>query len=102
VRPADRLVRLGGPSALVLAYDQDGRDEIGELLESFALPADGPPVFGLRVEPVPLPPGVRPLPGTRDGGELPRDPGALLRLASGLTVAVRRLPKQAGPQAPLR
>jgi hypothetical protein len=101
VRAADRIVRLGGSSLLVVACDERGADEIAELLESFGLPGEGPPVLGLRLAPASLPPGVRPLPGTRDGGELPRDPGASLRLASALVVAMRRLPRRAGPRAGL-
>ena len=99
MRAADRIVRLGGSSLLVVACDELGADEIAELLESFGLPGEGPPVLGLRVTPASLPPGVRPLPGTRDGGELPRDAGASLRLASALAVAVRRLPLRTGPRA---
>ena len=99
VRAADRIVRLGGSSLLVVACDASGADEIAELLESFGLPGEGPPVLGLRVAPASLPPGVGPLPGTRDGGERPRDPGASLRLASALVVALRRLPSRTGPRA---
>jgi hypothetical protein len=102
VRAADRIVRLGGSSLLVVACDVRGADEIAELLESFGLPGEGPPVLGLTLAPASLPPGVGPLPGTRDGGEMPRDPGASLRLASALAVAVRRLPRRAGPRDGLR
>lgn len=90
VRAAGRVARLHRASALVLAIDRAGAAEIEELLESFGLPAAGLPVFALRVDDVALPGGVRALPGTRDDGVLPRDPGAVLRSASGLAVEMRR------------
>ena len=89
-RAAGRVARLERAAALVVALDRAGAGEIAELLESFGLPAAGRPVVALRVDDVPLPGGARALPGTRDGGMLPRDPGAVLRSASGLAVEVRR------------
>lgn len=89
-RAAGRVVRLDRASALVVALDRAGADEIAELLESFGLPAAGLPVFALRVDDVEFPGGVRTLPGTRGDGVLPRDPGAVLRSASGLAVELRR------------
>lgn len=94
VRPAGRVARLHGATTLVVAIDRDGATEIAELLESFGLSTGLPPVYGLRVDDAPLPAGVSALPGTRRDGEVPRDPGAALRLASRLSVAVRRA---AGP-----
>jgi hypothetical protein len=90
VRPAGRVARLGFPAAVVLAVDRAGRDEIEELVESFGLTDDGPPLFGLRGDDATLPPGVRPLSGTRSGGVAPHDAGAPLRLASALTAGLRR------------
>ena len=90
VRPAARVARLGRPAALVLAVDRAGRDEIEELIESFGLTEDVVPLFGLRGDEAPLPPGVRPLSGTRSGGVAPHDAGAALRLASALTAGLRR------------
>ena len=90
VRPAGRVARLGRPAAVVLAVDRDGHDEIEELIESFGLTGDAPPLYGLRGDDAPLPPGVRPLSGTRSGGAAPHDAGAPLRLASALTAGLRR------------
>lgn len=88
VRSAGRVVRLGRPSALVLGIDRPGTDEIDELLESFGLSGGTLRLFGFTADDAPLPAGVRALSGTRPGGEAPRDPGAALRLASGLTATL--------------
>lgn len=89
VRAAGRVARLGRPSALVLAVDRPGTDELTELIESFGLTGDALQVFGFTVDGAPLPAGVVALSGTRPGGEAPRDAGAALRLASRLTAALR-------------
>jgi hypothetical protein len=90
VRPAGRVARLGRPAAVVLAVDRAGHDEIVELIESFGLADEALPLFGLRGDDAPLPPGVRPLSGTRSDGAAPHDAGAPLRLASALTAGLRR------------
>jgi len=88
VRAAGRVVRLGRPSALVVGVDRPGTDEIAELIESFGLSGGTLQLFGFTADGAPLPACVRPLSGTRRGGEAPRDPGAALRLASGLTATL--------------
>ena len=88
VRAAGRVARLGRPSALVVAVDRSGTDEIDELIESFGLSGGSLQVLGFTADDAPLPAGVRALSGTRRGGEAPRDPGAALRLASGLTATL--------------
>lgn len=89
VRPAGRVARLGRPAALVLAVDRAGRHELDELIESFGLTGAPLPLYGLRADEAALPPGVRPLGGTRPGGVPPHDAGAPLRLASALTAGLR-------------
>ena len=95
LRPAGRVARLGRPNALVLAVDRTGRHELEELIESFGLTGSPLPLFGFRADEAALPPGVRPLGGTRPGGATPHDLGAPLRLASALTAGLRQRSAQA-------
>ena len=97
VRHAGHVARIGRPDAIVLAVDHDGRREIDELIESFGLTGDPTPILGLRGDATPLPPGVRPLSGTRPGGSTPPDAGASLRLASALASGLRQ---RSAPPAP--
>lgn len=90
VRHAGRIARLGRPAAIVLAVDAPGRAEIDELIDSFRLTGDPTPLYGVRSDATALPPGVRPLVGTRRGGLTPIDAGAPLRLASALTAGLRQ------------
>lgn len=98
VRAAGRVARLGRPSALVLAVDRSGTDELMELIESFGLTRDTLQVYGFTVDGGPLPFGVRALSGTRPGGEVPRDAGAPLRLASRLMATLRMSSPQDAPR----
>lgn len=90
VRHAGRVTKLGRPSAIVVAIDRRGRSEVEEMIESFELTGDPIPLYGLRSDTTALPPGVRPLGGTRRDGSVPVDPGASLRLASALTAGLHQ------------
>lgn len=90
VRHAGRVARMGRPAAIVLAVDAPGRAEIEELIDSFHLTGDPTPLYGVRADATSLPPGVRPLAGTRRDGAAPIDAGGPLRLASALTAGLRQ------------